>query len=360
MISFFNTYISPTANGKINKTLKKEWLNEGPCVRRFEKKLNVLLGLQNVISVNSCSSALLISLLDIDVKGFDVIIPSQTFIATGMAVLAAGGNPVFCDIDYNTGNICVSHLKSIITNNTKAIIPVLWNGYPCDIKEINKLVENKNIKIIQDAAHGIFSKINNNSISYFSDYTCYSFQAIKHLTCGDGGAICTNNIENYKRMERAKWFGINKKEISKDDLNGRIPNNDTFGFKWNMNDFSASLGLANLLGFRNRMKKRIKKYNILYENLKNINLLENKENYQSSCWFFCFRSEKRDKISKSLKSKNLPFSTVDYGIHKNPIFNCKTELKNQNIFDKTQMAIPIHEKIQDYHLKEYIKTINLI
>lgn len=344
MTDFFRTHIGQNAKSRLAKVLDKGWLNEGEQVRRFEMKLNVLLDLPNVLTTNSCSSSLLLCLLDVEVKDQEVILPSQTFVATGMAILMAGGKPVFADIDPNTGNLCPVAFENAITEKTKAVISVLWAGNPCD-PQISEIARKYNIKVIQDAAHGLGSTMNNHSVAHFADYTCYSFQSIKHLTTGDGGAISSPNaLQNIRKM---KWFGIDRSNIKRDELGGRIPNIDTMGFKFHMNDLAAALGLSNLLGYRNRLKRRnaIAK---IYEdklNMDGILLLQKPKNSVSANWMFTFRAKSRNNLALKLKQSGIPCSTVDYGIHRNPVFGTIPYLAGQELFDQTQLSLPVHEEV---------------
>ncbi len=347
MIPFFTTFIGKTAKDRVGRVLDQGWLNEGKQVQKFENRLSRLLDLPNLLTTNSCSSALLLCLFDIGVKDKEVILPPQTFIATGMAIMAAGGKPVFSDIDPNTGNLDPEKIE--INEKTAAIIPVLWGGNPCELDKFPK-----NIPIIQDAAHALGSTINGKSIAHFSDYTCYSFQSIKHLTTGDGGAVATLNPS--PKLKRMKWFGIDKGNIKRDELGGRIPDVDLFGFKWHMNDFAAALGLANLAGYKRRLNRRRKLANVLTKELQDvpgIHLL--KQNGESAYWMYTLRADKRNSLCSKLNG--LPFSTVDYGIHKNPIFDCKKELPGQELFDQTQLSFPVHDQINQDIIEEIINRI---
>lgn len=346
MKPFFHTFIGKTAKQRVNRVLDQGWLNEGKNVQKFEHRLSKLLDLPNLLTTNSCSSSLLLCLLDIDVKDHEVILPAQTFIATGMAVLAAGGKPVFADIDPNTGNLDPTKIK--VTDKTKAIIPVLWGGNPCDLDKFPDL------PIIQDAAHALGSTIDGKSIANFSDYTCYSFQSIKHLTTGDGGALCTTNPSS--KLKRMKWFGIDKANVKRDELGGRIPDVDLFGFKWHMNDYAASLGLANLVGYKRRLKRRRELAHIYETELRGVPGVKLLNKFgESAYWMFTLRVDRRVDLCRKLGS--LPYSTVDYGIHKNPVFNWTEELPGQDLFDATQLSFPVHEQITVDDMAEIIKTI---
>jgi perosamine synthetase len=353
-MDFFRTFIGKSAKRRIGEVLDKGWLNEGEQVRKFEKRISKLLDLPNILTTNSCSSSLLLCLLDIDVAGHEVLLPPQTFIATGMAVLAAGGKPVFVDIDPSTGNINPDKIAQAVTAKTKAIIPVHWSGNPCDMLAINNIANEFGLKVVQDAAHALGATLGGRSIAHCSDYTCFSFQSIKHLTTGDGGAICTP--EPNQKLKQMKWFGIDKTNIKKDSLGGRLPDVDMFGFKWHMNDVAGALGVANLTGFRRRLEER-RRVARLYHSVSNgMKVLPDAE---PAYWMFTMRTTKRDALCQRLKENNLPFSTVDYGIHRNPIFRVSNPefFQGQNEFDATQVSLPVHDGVS---LEVIEKTIGIL
>ena len=189
MLPFFSPKISNDTS-LINKVLKSKFVSEGKITEKFEKELKKFLNIKYCATVNSGTSAIHLALIASNVKrGDEVIVPAQTFIASALPIIYIGAKPVFADIDSSTGNISSKGIKKLITKKTKALIVVHWGGYPCDLDEIKKTIRGKNIKIIEDAAHCFGGKYKNKNIGSISDFTCFSFQATKHLTSGDGGLI---------------------------------------------------------------------------------------------------------------------------------------------------------------------------
>jgi perosamine synthetase len=349
-INFFNTYIHPEAAQKVNATLQSTLLSEGQLVRQFEKKLNDELGLQNCVTVNSGTAALHLALVVAGVgPGDEVIIPAQTFVATGLVVVQQLAKVVFADIDYSTGNISVESFKEKITDRTKAVIPVHWGGYPCDMDEINALAQQHDIIVIEDAAHALGATYKGKFIGELSDYSCFSFQAIKHLTTGDGGAIAIRDEKKYKEAITRKWFGIDRDKAPLSELGERQYNIDKLGFKYHLNNYGASLGLANLNGFHDRMSKRRNIAGFYTESLRGVpgvSLLNYKNDRLSSFWVYCMHVEKQMDFIRALKSRGIPTSVVHQRIDRNEIFGgLARELINQEKFDATQIHIPIHDAI---------------
>ncbi|MBS3125467.1 DegT/DnrJ/EryC1/StrS family aminotransferase [Candidatus Woesearchaeota archaeon] len=199
------------------------------------------------VTVNSGTAAVHLAL---DIAGVgpgdEVITTSLTCAATNHAILMQYAKPVFADVQYDTGNIDPEDIEHRITPKTKAVLVVHWAGYPCDMDEINAIAKKHNLPVIEDAAHAMGASYKGKPMGTISDFTCFSLQAIKHITTGDGGILCTNNIQDYQKGIRRRWFGI--------DRNHRIPSvlghadYDIVerGFKYHMNDIAAAIGLAQL------------------------------------------------------------------------------------------------------------------
>ena len=189
-INFYTTTIEQESIDNVIETLKSTMISAGKKSDDFEKELSNM-GLINPVALNSGTVTLHLALIASGVgPGDEVIIPAQTFISTGLSVLYVGAKPVFADINKYDGNISVDSIKEKITPKTKAIIPVHWAGYPCDLDEINLIAKKNNLSVIEDAAHAFGSQYKSKPIGSISRFTSFSFQAIKNLTTGDGGALC--------------------------------------------------------------------------------------------------------------------------------------------------------------------------
>lgn len=361
LINFFHTHISENAKEHVNQVLDSGMLSEGAIVSEFEKQIEAYLSVKNVLTVNSGTTALHLALILAGInEGDEVIIPSQTFIATGLAVLMLNARPVFADVDLNTGNISIESIKSRITSKTKAIIPVHWAGYPCDMDEINAIAKEFNLKVIEDAAHAFGAKYKGKSIGVISDFTCFSFQAIKHLTTGDGGAISMINNESYSEGKKLRWFGIDRANSPMSKIGEREYDLDTLGYKYHLNNYAAALGIANLSDMNmilNRRTEIAEKYMNALSKIEGIQLLNYSKENVCAWWLFTFRVERRDDFINKMNSLSIPVSVVHIGIHKNSIFKNDFELPNQKVFDETQISIPIHSGLSDHQVEQIIQAI---
>jgi perosamine synthetase len=361
-INFFNTYIHPSAFKNVSKILSSTFLSEGKQVQEFEKQLNLQIGLKNPVAVNSGTSAIHLALILAGVgPGDEVILPAQTFVATGTTILQEKAIPVFADINYDDGNINVQSIEKKITKKTKAIIVVHWGGYPCDMDEINKIAKRNKLAVIEDGAHALGALYKNKPIGSISDYTCFSFQAIKHLTTGDGGAICCKNISKHKEAVALRWFGIDRAGSKPSNLGERKYDIKKSGYKYHLNDFSASLGLANLTNFNTRLAKRrliAQKYKKAFKDIAAITLFKEKNDRLSAYWLFGMHVKNRHGFIEKLKNHGIPTSVVHLGIDHNSCFGgTKKELTNQLKFNQTQINIPIHDNLSKSDVDYIIKII---
>ena len=167
-MDFFHTSVSPRAIELVNETLQSTFLSEGRRVKEFELALESRLGIRHPVALNSGTSALHLALVLAGIgAGDEVILPAQTFVATGLAILMQRAVPVFADIDPLTGNITAAGIAAKISPRTRAVIPVHWAGYPCDLDEINSLAATHGFAVIEDAAHALGAATNRNRSARF-------------------------------------------------------------------------------------------------------------------------------------------------------------------------------------------------
>lgn len=360
-ISFFSTTLNKTILKELNKLFKKGFISSGKKSDEFENKFSKKFGLKYSTAVNSGTSALHLSLLCAKIKKNDeIILPAQTFVATGFAVKYCGAKLVFADIQKDTGNICPISIKSKITRKTKAIIVVHWGGYPCDMDEIIKIAKSKNIKVIEDAAHALGARYKNKMIGSMSDFTCFSFQAKKQLTTGDGGMLICKNFTDHKEAQRLKWFGI-KRSDNKQYQGERLYNIDVVGYKYHLNDIASLIGIENL----KEIKKKLNHLNFVanfydknLSKLSGIKLLNKKNDRHSTNWLYTILVNKRKKFFDIAKKNNIPVSIVHRGIDRNKIFGgMDKKLINQRYFDDYHICLPINENISKKDLEKIVSVL---
>lgn len=361
-MDFFCTNISPKAIELVNRTLQSGWVSEGPMVKEFEISLASRLGVRNPIAVNSGTSALHLALALANVgPGDEVILPAQTFVATGLVILMQRARPVFADIDPTTGNISPASIAEKITPKTKAVIPVHWAGYPCDLDEINSLARQHSLAVIEDAAHALGATYKGRPIGSISRLTAFSFQAIKHLTTGDGGALCCLDEIDARHGFARRWFGIDRANSRPSILGEREYDLADVGYKYHMNDLAAAVGLGNLEEFPQQLRRRRQIASRYFQELKNIpglKLLSYKSDREGSFWLFTVLVERRVGFIRKLQDRNIPASVVHLRIDHSSVFGGPTkDLYGQEEFNERQVAIPVHNCLTDEEVETVIETI---
>lgn len=361
-IPIFHTYIHPSAYEHVKEVLSSTFLSEGKLVKQFEETLCNKLGLTNPIALNSGTSALHLAVVLAKIQpGDEIICPAQTFVATGTAISQEKAIPIFADIQYETGNICPKSIEAKITEKTKAIIAVHWGGYPCDLDEIHTIARKYNLAVIEDAAHAIGATYKDKPIGAISDFTCFSFQAIKHITTGDGGALCCLKDEIANQSTIARWFGIDRANAQPSILGERQYNITNVGYKYHLNDYAAALGLANLAGFLDRLNQR-RKYAQTYTNaltkIAGIQLFASKADRQSAYWLYGFHVENREDFIFAMKDRGITTSVIHQRIDRNSLFGgINSDLNNQARFDDTQIHIPMHDGLTEENVDYIINSI---
>ena len=361
-MTFNWTTISEAAIANAAATLRSGLISEGKQVKRFEHELAARLGLVRPVALNSGTTALHLALVLAGVKaGDEVIIPPQTFIATGMAVLMQGATPVFADIEYRTGNIAPDSIRKKITEKTKAIIPVHWAGYPCDMSEINAVAAAHNLVVIEDAAHALGATYRGKPIGAISHFTCFSFQAIKHLTTGDGGALCCLRPEDEKRARIRRWFCIDRANSPQSFLGERAYDADEVGYKYHLSDLGAAVGLGNLEVFPNvlaRLREIAGRYRREFSQVRGVTLLESKEDRKSACWLFTLLADRRDDFLRALQSRGVPASVFHQRIDRNSVFGgVREDLPNMRRFNDAQASVPLHAGLTDQESEAVIAAV---
>jgi dTDP-4-amino-4,6-dideoxygalactose transaminase len=269
MIQFSPPRMDKKIIDEVIDTLKSGWITTGPKVKKFEEALTNYGGHKSTLCVNSASAGLELMLRWFGLKeGDEVIVPAYTYSATANVVVHCGAKPVFVDIG-DDFNISVKNIEKVITARTKVIMPVDLGGFPCDYDEINELVRRQNIVsqfkpetheqnslgrilVLTDAAHSIGAVYKGKKTGSLTDITVYSFHAVKNLTTAEGGAVCLNlptpfdnaAIQQYLKVK--SLHGQTKDAFSKTQLGGWRYDIVEPGYKFNMTDIQAAMGLVEL------------------------------------------------------------------------------------------------------------------
>ncbi|MBA7689172.1 UDP-4-amino-4-deoxy-L-arabinose--oxoglutarate aminotransferase [subsurface metagenome] len=248
IIPFSVPFIEEEEKKEILDTLKSGWITTGPKVKQFEKDFAEYIGCKHTIAINSCTAALHLALDNVELKeGDEIIIPTMTFVATGEVVTYFKAKPVLVDCEEDTLLIDVNNIEEKINKKTKAIIPVHYAGQSCAMDDILQIAKKYNLKVIEDAAHSLPTRYRDKMIGTLGDITCFSFYATKTITTGEGGMACTENEKFAKRMKIMSLHGISKDAWKRYTAEGSwYYEVIEAGYKYNMTDIAAALGIAQL------------------------------------------------------------------------------------------------------------------
>ncbi len=318
-----------------------------------------------VIATNTGTTALHLALDTIGIKdGDEVFMPSFTFIATAQAVVMCGGKPVFCEVDPVTFLMDVNDVRKRITDRTKAIIPVHYAGRPCDMDELLKIREETGIRIIEDAAHAFGSEYKGKKIGSFGDITCFSFDSIKVMTCGEGGAILTDDAAFDDLSRKKRLLGIDRKAMHVKDWKKRswVYDVPTAGYRYHMSNINAAIGLAQIKKVDMFIRRRRELCHLYDEKLKGVNGIEcMPEGYDSITPFMYVirvKDGRRDQLKDYLMEHDIESGISYIPCHQFTLFrnNGDTYPVTDQIYREI-LCLPMHFELSDDDVVEVTDRI---
>lgn len=238
--------------------MQSGWLTTGPRVREFEQRFAEYVDADHAVAVNSCTAALHLALLATGIgAGDEVITTPLTFCATANVIVHTGATPVFADIDPLTANLLPASAAAAITPATRAVIPVHYAGRPVDVQGFRAIADHHGLTLIEDAAHAAESVAQGKKVGTTADFTCFSFYATKNLTTGEGGMLTTNSAPAADFARTASLHGMSRDAWNRYGRNGS-PHYDVVmpGYKYNMMDLQAAIGLHQLKSLNRRLARR--------------------------------------------------------------------------------------------------------
>ncbi len=360
-IRLWGTYVPDEAITAVQDILRSKWLNTGKQEALFRKKVCETFNIPYCVAVPNGTAALRASLAMLGVgPGDEVISTPYTFMATNTSILEQGATPVFADIKYDDLNIDPESIKERITDKTKAIICVHYAGNTCDMDEIRKIGRENNLPIIEDCAHAMGSKYKGQFTGSLADIACFSFQVVKIITCGDGGVISTTNEEYYKKLKQYIWYGVDR-ETKQTRLLDPLPDDiDILGFKYNMNDIVATLGITGLNNFDIPMKRRKEigeRYRDELAGLSKVTLMNYQPDKTPNYQIFPIHVEGREEFAKHMQKYSIQVNVNNRRNDRYSIFGGKRDLPVAERVDNDAILIPIHSDLTDSHIDRIVEAI---
>lgn len=353
MIHLCYPFITEAMRKGVAETLNTRWIGEGPKVVQLEQAFQKELHTDTPVAVGSGTDALHLAYILAGVgPGDEVIAPVFTCTATNFPILWQGAKIVFADIEPNTLNIDPYDVYKKITKRTKAIVGVDYAGLPCDWKHITQRLTR--IKTIDDAAHAPGAP----GIGSQADFTTFSFQAIKHITTGDGGMLCIKDNDLVAKAKRLRWFGLDR-EKKLHDMKHWEGDITEVGYKYQMTDIAASMGIESLKELRNQIiyrKELVKLYHQGLAEIEQVKLLDYSDD--SAHWLMTVLVEDREELIDYLAKQEIETSPLHYRNDKYTVFKqYKTDCPVMDELENKILCLPLHMNLSEEDVLKVIETI---
>jgi dTDP-4-amino-4,6-dideoxygalactose transaminase len=342
-VPLFKVFQPKNAGAELEKTLRTGFIAEGPKTVEFKNQIAKFVGNPNVVLMSSCTQAITVAYHISGVgPGTEVISTPLTCVASNMPVLQLGAKLVWADVDPFTGMITAETIRPKITPRTKAILVLHKEGDPARIEEIYALAKQHGIRVIEDSAHAFGTTYEGKKIGSFGDFACFSFQAIKHITTGDGGALTCANEAEAKLAREWKWFGVDRDQPRKnspwkEDIS-------KWGYKGNMNDLAATLGVLQMNEIETILNPFIENGNFFRDRLTGIpgvTQITRSAKDQSVYWAFCFLAERRDDLIRKLAENGFEANQIHPRNDRYSVFKASAcDLPGVDRFDSREICVP--------------------
>jgi len=362
--------------GEVIDTLKSGWLTTGVKTKKFEEEFKTFVGVKYALAVNSCTAALHLALIALDIKeGDEVIVPTMTFTATAEVVTYMKAKPIFTDCNQDTFLIDSKEIEKKITKKTKAIIAVHYGGQSCDIDAIIKIARKHKIKVIWDAAHSLPTFCKGKNIGQFPDIVCFSFYVTKTITTGEGGMAVTNNKKYAEKMRVASLHGLSRDAWNRYKKGGSWYYDVVMpGFKYNLTDIASSIGIHQLKKANLFLEKRTaiaKAYNNAFKGIQGIKPLYVVPYGEHAWHLYVIRINKklfgidRDTFIKKMSENNIGTSVHFIPLHLQVYWKKTYNLKSKDFPAMTKayeeiVSLPIYPKMTKRDIKKVIYVIKNI
>ena len=376
-IPFSTPDIGPDEIYEVIDTLRSGWITTGPKVKRFESCFEEFIGGHvEAIAVNSATAGLHLALEALGItEGDEVIIPSLTFTATAEVVRYLGANVKIVDINPVTLNIDIKAIRAAITSKTKVIMPVHYAGLSCNMDEIFSLAREFDLKVVEDAAHALPTTYKGDMIGFLeSDITVFSFYANKTMTTGEGGMVVTRNSDYSRRMKIMRLHGIDRDAFER--FQSKKPSwyyeVVAPGFKYNMTDISAAMGihqLRKLPKFLERRKYLVKRYFDALTDLPLILPVDDVDGGSHSWHLFVIRLQSniqtsRDELIQFLSDQGIGTSVHYVPLHRQPYWRDRYKLTSDMfpVADRAYLnmiSIPLYTAMTDEQQDHVINSLKI-
>jgi perosamine synthetase len=356
----FKVFMPPTVMEALERTLFSGYIAEGEKTAALAQEIAQYIGNPHTVMMSSCTMALMIAYRLAGVgPGDQVITTPLTSIASNVPIVALGGIPVWADVDPRTGMSDPADIERLITERTKAIMILHKDGDLARLDEILALGAKYEIKVIEDAAHAFGAKYKGLKIGNQGDYICFSFQAIKHITTGDGGALLCKDEADTIKARQMKWFGVDK--ANRGPGNPWLKDVDVLGYKGDMNSIAATIGLEQMKHVSDIVAKfhhNGMQYSKLLQGIPGIQLLERDPQNYPIFWAYTLLAEQRDALIKKLAENGVSADQIHPRNDVLTVFaQSRRELPNVDDFSHREVSLPCGWWVDEEELSRICEVI---
>lgn len=354
----------------VTDVLRSGYIGQGPMVEAFEDKLKGHFRTNNIVTTNSATSAEHLAMHIIKASCGDrkkVLTTPLTCTATNWPILANGFDIEWVDVDPTTFNIDLDSLAAKLTPEVAFIVVVHWGGYPVDLDRLDKILDGFEADwgyrpaVIEDGAHAWGAIYKGNRVGTHGNYSTFSFQAIKHLTTGDGGALILPNSDLAKRAKLLRWYGIDRETNTKDF---RCEDDVAeWGFKFHMNDINAAIGLNNWYFGKYAVERSMRNgqyYNMALRKIDGLTLLKNEDGFKSSYWIYSMLVERQPDFVRAMKDRGIATSRVhERNDRHSTVKQYRRQLPQLDSFIDSMVCIPSGWWVRKEERQHIIDSIKL-
>jgi dTDP-4-amino-4,6-dideoxygalactose transaminase len=371
-LQFSPPYISREEIDEVVDTLSSDWITTGPKTKRFETEFATFLGAESALALNSCTAGLHLALVVLGIgSGDEVITTPMTFCSTVNVIEHVGAKPVLVDVEPDTLNISPSSIEKAITPKTRAIMPVHYAGHPCKMDVIIKIAREHRLFVIEDAAHALPAQYEGKAVGTIGDLTAFSFYATKNLTTAEGGML-TGKRELIEKARALSLHGMNRDAWKRYDKGGAwYYEIDAPGFKYNMTDIQASLGLQQLKKldrFQGRRHEIVKRYNEAFSVSPCLETPANLPSVEHAWHLYTLRLNletlkiNRDQFIEEMKERNIGTSVHFIPIHVHPYYRRKYGYQPEDFpvacFNFQRLvSLPLYPRMSDQDVDDVIEAV---
>jgi dTDP-4-amino-4,6-dideoxygalactose transaminase len=371
-LPFSPPYLSNEEIDEVVDTLSSDWITTGPKTKRFESEFAAFLGAESALALNSCTAGLHLALVVLGIgSGDEVITTPMTFCSTVNVIEHVGAKPVLVDVEPDTLNIAPSLIEKAITPKTRAIMPVHYAGHPCEMDVIMNIAREHQLFVIEDAAHALSAHYKGKLVGTMGDLTAFSFYATKNLTTAEGGML-TGNQDLIDKARALSLHGMNRDAWKRYDKGGSwYYEVDAPGFKYNMTDIQASIGLQQLkklAGFQKRRHEIVKRYNEAFAASPCSQIPVHRPDVEHACHLYTLRLNletlkvDRDQFIEEMKERNIGTSVHFIPIHLHPYYRRKYGYQPDDFptaYSNFQrlISLPLYPRMTDQDVDDVIEAV---